>query len=182
MVDHLAPLLYVSPTQINFQIPPGTNTGEATVIVTSAGGRVATGTIHIAASVPSLFTANSDGKGVAAAIAVRVKADGSQSVEPVEQFDGTKFVSRPIDLGPPSEQVFLVLFGTGIRYRNALSAVAVQLGGIDAQIDYAGAQGYYIGLDQINVRVPRSLSGRGEIAVTLAVEAGTANTVQVNIK
>ena len=48
-----------------------------------------------------------------------------------------------------------------------LSAVKVSLGGTSAEVQYAGAQGGFVGLDQLNVLVPRSLMGRGEIDAVL---------------
>jgi uncharacterized protein (TIGR03437 family) len=182
--ERLAPLFFVSPTQVNYQVPPGTVTGTATVTVTSGDGTVSTGTAQIASVAPGLFTANASGQGVAAAVALRVKADGSQSAEPIAQFDvaQNKFIAIPIDLGPASDQVFLILFGTGIRFRSSLSAVSVKIGGADAQVYYAGAQGNFVGLDQVNVLLARSLSGRGEVDVELTVDGQAANTIKVNIK
>ena len=60
--------------------------------------------------------------------------------------------------------------------------VAVKLGGVDGQVTDAGAQPDLMGLDQVTVRVPRSLAGRGEIDVQLTVEAQIANTVRIWIK
>jgi len=182
--ERLAPLFFVSPNQVNYQIPPGTAAGTATITITSEAGAVSTGTAQIAAAAPSLFTANASGQGVAAAVALRVKADGSQSYEPVAQFDAAqnKYVSRPIDLGPETDQVYLLLFGTGIRYRSTLSAVSARIGTIDAPALYAGAQGGFVGLDQVNVRLPRSLIGQGEIDLVLAVDGQNANMVRVNIQ
>jgi len=102
----------------------------------------------------------------------------------VARFDNgqNKFVPLPIDLGPESDQVFLVLFGSGVRFRPSLSAVTATVGGADAQVLYAGAQGDFIGVDQLNLRLPRSLMGRGEIDVVLRVEGKTANKVTINIK
>ncbi|MGH9841738.1 MAG: hypothetical protein ACREEM_23540 [Blastocatellia bacterium] len=133
---------------------------------------------------PGLFTADASGKGVAAATALRIRADGTQSFEPIARFDAAqnKFVAVPIDLGPENEQVFLILFGTGIRARSALSAVTAKLGGVDCQAPFAGAQGDFAGLDQINVRLPRSLAGRGEVDVALTVDSQVANTVKVSIR
>ncbi|MGH9839355.1 MAG: hypothetical protein ACREEM_11290 [Blastocatellia bacterium] len=83
-----------------------------------------------------------------------------------------KFVAAPIDLGPDlgnaSDQVFLIVFGTGFRNRSGLSAVTAQIGGpsgVDAQVTFAGPQGAFAGLDQANARLPRSLIGRGEVDV-----------------
>ena len=37
-------------------------------------------------------------------------------------------------------------------------------------------------LGQINLRLPRSLAGRGEVDITLTVDGRRANTVRVNFK
>lgn len=87
-----------------------------------------------------------------------------------------------IDLGPATDQVFLILYGTGVRYNSGLANVAATMGGTNAQVLYAGAQGSLVGLDQINVLIPRSLIGRGEIDVALAVNGKPTNTVRVAIK
>lgn len=92
------------------------------------------------------------------------------------------YVTLPIDVSDPNDQVFLLLFGTGFRYRQNLSGVSVTIGGVPVEVLYAGAQGGYYGLDQINLRLPRTLAGRGEMDVVLKVDGRTANIVRVNIK
>ncbi len=182
--ERLAPLFFVAPAQVNYQMPPGTAPGAATVTITSGAGTVSVGTVQIAAVAPGLFTADASGGGLAAATALRVKADGSQQFEPVARFDAAqqKFVAAPIDLGPETDQVFLLLFGTGIRFRSALSAVTAKVGGVDCQVGFAGAQGGFVGLDQVNVRLSRALIGRGEVDIGLTVDGRAANTVKVGIK
>ena len=88
----------------------------------------------------------------------------------------------PIDVNDQNEQVFLLLFGTGFRKNIGLANVKVTIGGENAETLYAGAQNGFAGLDQLNVRVPRSLMGRGEVDVVFTVDGKTANTVRVNIK
>ena len=182
--ERLAPLFFVSPAQVNYQMPAGTTTGSATITVTSGDGTVSTGSARINAVAPGLFAATASGQGIAAAIALRIKADGAQSFEPVARFDAAqqKFVAVPIDLGLETDQVFLLLFGTGIHFRSALSAVTAKLGGVDAQVAFAGAQGDFVGLDQVNVRLSRSLIGSGEVDVALTADGRAANTVKVHIK
>ena len=104
---------------------------------------------------------------------VRVKADGVQSVEAI---------TGPIDLGPATDQVYLVLFGTGIRGRSSLAGVAATIGGLDADVTFAGPQGQFDGLDQVNVRLPRSLAGVGRVEIGLTVDGWEANTVTVTIQ
>jgi uncharacterized protein (TIGR03437 family) len=179
-----APLFYVSPRQINYQIPPGTTEGPAAVIATAGDGRVSTGTIQVVRVAPKLFTLDTSGRGLAAAEALRVGADGKQSSEPVARLDPSqnKWVSVPIDLGPPSDTVFLILYGTGVRFRSSLSAVQAIIGGEALNVDYAGRHSSLVGLDQLNVRLPRSLIGRGDVVVALTVDGRPANVVQVSFK
>ena len=179
-----APLFFVSPDQINFQVPPGTMNGIATVTITSGNGSVSIGTTQIARVAPGLFAANASGRDVAAGVALRVRANGQQVFELIARFDQAqgKFVSVPIDLGPEGEQVFLILFGTGVRFRSSLSTVSASIGGVNAEVLFCGAQGGFVGLDQINLRIPRTLAGRGEVDVVLTVDGKTANTVRVNIR
>ncbi len=183
-VERAALLFFVSPTQVNYQIPPGTARGPATVTITNASGEISLSTVQIGTTAPGLFTANATGKGLAAAVALRVKADGTQSYEAIGQFDAqqNRFVPRPIDLGAASDQVFLVMFGSGWRARAALANVEVKAGGVTAPVNFAAAQGGLIGMDQINARLPRSLIGRGEIEVALLVDGKAANLVRVSIK
>jgi uncharacterized protein (TIGR03437 family) len=180
-VERLAPLFFVAPSQVNYQMPPGAANGLATVTIRSGDGTTSTGSSQINSVAPGLFAANANGRDVAAAVAVRVKADGSQSFEPVAMFDQAqnRFVPVPIDLGPPSDTVVLVLFGTGIRNRSAQSAVNVKLGGVDALVQYASGAPGFVGLDQVNAIAPRALAGRGEIDVALTADGKAANMVRI---
>ena len=182
--ERLAPLFFVSSGQINFLIPAGTTLGTATLTVTSGSGALSEGTINIVTLAPGLYAANANGRDVAAADALRVLANNSQRFESIARFDTAtnRFVAVPIDLGPATEQVFLVLYGTGLRNRSALAAVTAQIGGTSATVQYAGAQGSLFGLDQVNVLIPRALIGRGDVDVVVTLDGKTANTVRANIK
>ena len=184
MVERTAPLFFVSPTQINYLIPEGTVAGEAKVVIANKGKVVSTGTMKVAEMAPAFFTANADGKGAPAAYAVRVKADHSQVSEAVAEYDSVqkKFVPSPINLGPQDEQIFLVLFGTGIRYYSSMNNVKATIAGVEAEVHYAGPQGQYVGLDQVNIRVPRSALVSGEMDLVLSVDGMKSNPVRVHIR
>jgi uncharacterized protein (TIGR03437 family) len=178
--ERLAPLFYVSPTQINFQIPPGTALGAATITVT-AGSVTNTGRITIGNVAPGLFSVDATGKGFAAAEALRIRSDSSSSVEPIARFDSGqgKFVGVPVNLNT-SDQMFLQLYGTGIRQRSNLTNVSATIGGVAVSVLYAGSQNGYEGLDQVNLTLPRNLPG-GELDIVLKVDGITANTIKVPI-
>jgi uncharacterized protein (TIGR03437 family) len=182
--ESLAPLFFASPGQINYLIPGSPSSGIATITVTRNETEVARGRLVIEPVAPGIFTANASGAGVPAAAVLRVGADGSQRYEPAARLDPAtnRFVPAPIDLGAATDQVFLILYATGLRGRASLSNVTIQFGGTDGQVVFAGAQGELAGLDQVNVLLPRSLIGRGEIAVALTVDGAAANEVRINIR
>src|SRR5262249_51740031 len=126
-----AQVLFASANQVNFQIPAGTALGPATVFLASAPN-IASSSVRIAPGAPGLFAANGDGSGAATGYALRIKADGSRSIEPIATFDATsqRFIPAPIDLGPEGEQVFLVGFGTGFSGRSSLDNTRVSVGGV----------------------------------------------------
>jgi uncharacterized protein (TIGR03437 family) len=93
-----------------------------------------------------------------------------------------KFVPAQINLGLAGERVYLILYGTGIRFNSGLTGVMATLGGTPSPVSFAGAQGGFVGLDQVNLEVAGSLAGRGEVDAVLIVDGKMANTVKVNIK
>ncbi|HKQ77201.1 MAG TPA: hypothetical protein VJ810_26120 [Blastocatellia bacterium] len=183
-----APLFFVSPYQVNYQMPPDVSSGPAVVSVVRGAETSALGSVLIKQVAPGLFTADASGRGLPAAVALRIKADGSQRYEPIFRFDAdqNRYVPIAIDLGPDlgaeSDQVFLLLFGTGIRRRSALSAVKARVGDIESPVANAEAVANFVGLDQVALRLPRSLAGRGAADVSLSVDGKPCNLVTVNIK
>jgi uncharacterized protein (TIGR03437 family) len=179
-----SPLFYVSPAQVNYLIPRDTVPGPATVTVTSGNTVVGLGSMQIAPVGPGIFTADASGRGLPAALVLRARPGEAPQYEPVVIFDAAqnKFVAAPIDLGPSTDQVFLVLFATGVRFRSSLTAVSGTIGNVSAQVFYAGLQPEFPGVDQVNLLVSRSLAGAGNVNLTLTVDGQIANDVQVNIK
>ena len=81
----------------------------------------------------------------------------------------------PIDL---ASRPYLILYATGIRGA-AQASVSVRIGNIDAGVTYAGPQGTYAGLDQVNVTLPTGLKGRGQLVVTVTVNGQATNMAQL---
>ncbi|MEP7272214.1 MAG: hypothetical protein ABI882_11985 [Acidobacteriota bacterium] len=182
--ERSAPLLFVAPGQINYQIPAGTAPGVATIEITSSNSVVASGETLIKEVAPGLFSANSSGTGEAAAFIVRVKPDDTQFREWAVVFDTAqnKYVTSPIDMGPTTDRVYLILFGTGIRHLVDSTNLKVKIGGYEGLVSYYGPQGDFVGLDQLNILMPRSLIGSGEVVVELIVNGFGANKISVNVK
>lgn len=171
-----APQFFASPGQVNAMVPEGTAEGMATLSVIPDGGDPQSTTIMIGATGPGVFAVNQIGSGPAAAGATRVDAMGTQT--PVTVIDGTG-APVPIDLGPETDQVVLLIFATGVR---GAQTVEVTMGGETAEVIGFAEQGDFVGLDQINAIIPRSLIGMGEIDVQVIVDGRPANVVTVTIQ
>ena len=113
-----------------------------------------------------------------------MRADGSLAYEPIAVFNQAlaRFDPVPIDFGAATDKLFLVLYGTGIRGRAMSSPVTATMGGVSAEVLFAGMQGGLVGLDQVNLRLPRTLAGRGVVNVELSVDGKAANVVTVQMK
>jgi len=171
------PLYYVSPSQINFVIPQDAAPGSATLAVQNGAQTIATASAPISIVSPGVFQLNPTG--LAAANIVRVSG-GVQTYENVFQVNSSgQVVPLPIDLGPPTDQVYLILYGTGWRLFS--STAAVTIGGENALVSYTGAQSQFEGLDQINVLIPQDLAGKGAVSVQVSVAGYHANLVNVEI-
>lgn len=184
-VTRNAPLFFVSAGQINFQVPVGTANGRARVAVQRQGSAAVNGELLIKTVGPGLFSANANGQGLGAIVGLRISATGTQTYFPVTTYDAAqqKVVAVPVDLGAATDQVYLLLFGTGIRGVTALADVKVEIGGTSVPVTFAGAQGDLAGLDQINIGpLPRSLAGDGEVTIVLTVDSKRSNRVTVNFK
>ncbi|NOT61380.1 MAG: DUF1800 family protein [Acidobacteria bacterium] len=181
-IEREAQLFFVSPTQINFLIPKDTAAGSATLSVREGTTVKATGTLKIASVAPGVFTLNASGQGLAAAVYLRVKANSAQSYESVGRFDTTagKFMPVLVNLGPEGEAVYLILYGTGLRNRTAVPTAKIN--NVAADVAAAGALPGFSGLDQINIRIPRTLPGCGTMQVALTVDGKNANVVEIGVQ
>jgi len=173
-----SPQFFASPGQVNAMIPNETAEGMATMTVMPDGGDPQSTMIMIGATGPGVFAVNQIGSGQAAAAGIRVDGAGVQT--PVAVID-RRGAAVPIDLGPESDQVVLLIFATGVRGAGR-GKVQVTMGGETAEVLGFAAQGQFVGLDQINAIIPRSLIGRGEVDVQVIVDGRPANVVTILIQ
>ena len=178
-----APLLYVSPTQINFLAPTGMATGVATYTITNGAGQSLSAIGAVGQVAPALFSMSGTGSGVAAATAVRVNAADPSKQSEVTVFDCASLPCSavPINVGTDTP-AYLTLYATGIRNRSSLDKILVTINGVSVPVLYGGPQPDFAGLDQINVPLTLNLRGSGLANIVLKVEQHQANTVNVAIQ
>ncbi len=165
-----APLFFVSPGQINFQVPASLAPGSATVAIRNQTGGVAVARFNLVNISPGIFTRLANGRGAPAALA---SSDGGLTYPILmANEDGT-----PVELQVGN---IAVLFGTGFRFLSGQPTASAA--GIDFAPTYAGAQGQLIGLDQINLFIPESLRGKGETDLVFNLDGKTTNAVRIKVR
>jgi uncharacterized protein (TIGR03437 family) len=177
-----AKIFSLAPNEVSILTPDSLELGPATILVQSAGGDTWQAETEFMRVSPGLLTVSSDGlvRGYFESIA----ADGSSTVgELVTQDPDTgAMLPLPLDLGPEDQTNFIVLYGTGFRGASSVEAARATIGGEPAQVVEIVGNPDFPGLDQVRIRVPHSLAGKGLSDIVFSPEGVAANTVRLSIK
>ena len=170
-----APLYYVSPVQINFQVPWSTpTTGTVNIAVTVNGGRSNVAAVPVATAAPGLFVLQS---GQAAVLNPDYSInDPSNPVKAgatiFAYLTGSGPVSPPAQDGVPASTTSLV-------YVQASNSATV--GNQPATVSFAGLAPGFIGLVQMNIVVPTSLAP-GTYPLSVTIDGQTSNAAPITVK
>ncbi len=175
LVDEVpAPLFFVSPLQINFQIPPGVSGTTVQVVVVSNGVRGLTATVEVAPEIPGIFTTTQQGSGQGAVllantdvIAAPAGSIPGRMTQPVARGEivsifctGLGPTDPPVEAGQPA--------GSSPPSQTLITPV-VLVEGVPAEVLFSGLAPGFVGLYQVNVRI------------AAATPAGDAVTLQIQI-
>jgi uncharacterized protein (TIGR03437 family) len=175
--ERVAPILYASPTQVNFQIPPATAPGDALVTIGREADRV-TALAHIRSYAPGIFATPS---GYPYAFVVRVENDGSKTVSPILDCPAPDDCSlKPIVLD--NRPVYLTIFATGIRRLSEAAKIMCQIGETIANVDQAQPVPGVLGLDQVTMPIAPALKNSGRTSAYLSVNHQRSNSVFIDVR
>jgi len=156
-----APLYFVSPGQLNIQIPYGTAVNQPATLKINNNGVVASYQFNVVQTAPGIFTDSSNtilpiGRGNRGAI-VSLYLNGAGTVTPDVATGGAPGAGTPVeDLPKPTQNV------------------AVTVGGVPAILEFIGVPAGLVGVTQINFYVPTSISdGTQPVVVTVGAEASS---------
>jgi uncharacterized protein (TIGR03437 family) len=174
-----APLTFVSSGQVNAQLPwdalpPNTENGTATVVVTRGGQQSSARQFQVARYSPGIFTF--PGNGMGPAIIVNA-SDGSVAQPPGTVPGG--FAHRP---SSPGEAIIIYANGLGPVdpparlgdsstdvLRRTVTTPVVMIGGREATVVFSGLAPEFVGVNQINAVVPAGLSPAMAVPVQLMI-------------
>ena len=175
---------YVSPAQVNAQVPSNIGSGPQKVIVTTPGGTSAAYTVTVNQVEPGLLALplfNVNG----AQYVTALFPDGATFVAPPGSISGVTSVrARPGDT--------IVFYGIGfgsvtpnipagqlVTQANNLSGFQISIGGVPATVAFAGLTGGVVGLYQFNVVIP-PVPASDSVPVTFSL-GGSAGTQKLQI-
>lgn len=161
-----APLDYVSPGQLNIQIPYEIPTGSATLVINSLG-QSDTQTFTVQAAAPGIFTA-SDGSLVP-------QSTGARGATLSLFLTGQGVVSPAIGTGAAPAN------GTPVnQLPSPTLPVSVTVGGVAAPVMFQGIPPDLVGTMQINFQVPETVPlGAQPVVVTVGTVASAPATLTV---
>ncbi len=186
LAGNTLPLFFVSPQQINFQLPFITINGPTPETLTITQGQFTTSIpVTLTPFAPSFFTTNSQGTGQAAALI----NETSIIVAPVGMFPG----SRPVKKGE-----FIQLYCTGLgdvtnrpglgapSPTNPLASTLVKptltVGTVPANVLFSGLSPNFVGLYQVNIQITTDMPSGPAVPVALTIGGAKSNTVTIAIE
>jgi uncharacterized protein (TIGR03437 family) len=179
------PLLFVSPGQVNAQVPwELTGAIEATLTISVSGVPGQTFKGPVVADSPGIFTLDAEGHG-----AVFIVVSGNPIAAPTGTLPG----ARPVQRGE-SIQIFGTGFGpvtnqpaTGdVSPFNPLARTntppSIDLEGVSAPVSFSGLAPGAIGVYQINALVPQTAPVGDSIVLKATIAGFASNTVLIAIR
>jgi uncharacterized protein (TIGR03437 family) len=161
-----APLLYASPTLLNFQVPFEISGLEALIQVTTAQGAAAI-LVPLAPVAPGMWNA-------------ALHSDFTLVSDSNPASSGETLVFYATGLGATNPPVSTGVAAPLDPLAYVAAPVSCTFGGSTARVSYAGLAPWYVGLYQLNVQVPEGLSG--PVAVKINVGGRSSNSVTVRIR
>jgi uncharacterized protein (TIGR03437 family) len=169
----LASVLYVTPTQVNFQVPWETALGPATVTVAVNGGASNVVTVNVLGAAPGLFSTSSG-----QAIVQNSDYTLNSPTNPAKVGSTiVAYLSGSGAVSPPVADGAITPIGT-LVYANSPSSATI--GSSTAQVAFAGLAPGFVGLVQVNIVVPSGLqTGNYPLSVTIGSETSNSATISV---
>ena len=178
-----APLLYSSDVQINAIIPYGiaVNSGQQMVIAHGSSLSVAR-SLTIAASSPGIFSVDGSGKGqghvyISHPDFTQTLADAAHPAKAgdvvVIYCTGLGEVSPPVAAGSPAPADHLT---------SAVNPVTATIGGVPAEVQFAGLPAGFAGLYQVNVKVPKGVTPGSKVVLTISQAGQVSAPVTLGVK
>jgi uncharacterized protein (TIGR03437 family) len=174
-----APLFYADGGQVNAQVPFELTPGVATLVVTGKDAAGAPGSVTIVNAQPGVFTVSQSGTGQGVVLdGLNNLVDSSHAVKAGEALviyaTGLGATSPPVATGQSAPTVPPLALVT--------TPVKVTIGGVEAAVEFAGLAPGFVGLYQVNARVPAGVMAGNAVPLVLTQNGVASNTVTIAVQ
>jgi uncharacterized protein (TIGR03437 family) len=169
----LAPLLYVSAGQINFQVPSSTAAGEVNVVVNGPGGASAAYAVTVTAESPAIYQYGTNR-------ALAQNADASLNSSSNSAAAGSVITVYLTGQGPVSTAVTDGTAAPTSPLSNATATASATIGPLNAPIQFLGLAPEFAGLAQANIQVPALATGDYPLVITIGGYVSASAIVSVS--
>jgi uncharacterized protein (TIGR03437 family) len=170
------PLVFVSPGQINAQLPYDLREGAATVRVTTAEGSSAGESVNIGAAAPGIFTIAGSQRAVA------VNQDFSLNTADNPETRGRVITVYLTGIGVLDGELAAGQAAPSTRlFRAALDSSAT-IAGRDTPLLFLGLTPGFVGLAQANIQLPADLPAGNALELVISVNRQRSNPAQVAVR
>ena len=172
-----APLYFVSPGQINFQVPWATpTTGTVNVAAAVNGGSSNIAAVPVGTAAPGLFYDQVSGAAI-----VQNTPDYSLNSASNPAPAGSTIVAYLTGTGPVAPAAKDGTPAPGDTLSWAASAYSAKIGSVAATVSFAGLTPGFIGLAQMNIVVPSTLAP-GVYPLSVTIDGQTSNSGTIAVK
>jgi uncharacterized protein (TIGR03437 family) len=172
-----APFYFVSPLQLNVQVPFEVPTGTQPLVVTTAGGMSLTLMITVDAVAPSLFIV--DPATNLGAVVKNSDFSLTTTANPAHAGDPVVIYSTGLGQVTPAAFTGVLLAPPAASFNNTVTVTAT-IGGLNAPVIYSIGSPGFVGLYQTAVTVPSGVTGT--VPVVLKAGAATSNSVNMVVQ
>jgi uncharacterized protein (TIGR03437 family) len=173
-----APLYYVSPTQLNVQIPYEVTAGSSISLRVVNNSESSFYTFNVSATAPAIFTTNAQGTGQGAILNTAYQlVNASNPATP-----GTTYLQiYCMGLGAVSNQPADGAAAPSGPLAETSVTPTVTIGGVTENAIFSGLAPGYVGLYQVNALVPASVAAGSAVPVSISIGGVASNTVTIAV-
>ena len=181
-----APLFFVSPLQINFQVPPGISGTTMQVVVVSNGVRGLPATVSIVPEDPGIFSIAASGTGQGAVqlensdvIAAPTGSIQGRTTQPVKRGEIVSIFCTGLGAVDPAVEAGQPAPGSPLSVTEMTPVVLV--GGVPGEVLSSGLAPGFVGLYRVNVRIPAAAPVGDAVELQIQIGGQISNTVTIAV-
>lgn len=182
MAGVTVPQFFASPSQINFQVPWEAS-GSSEILVKVGSANAISANVSVVPFAPAIFAAGQSGTGQGAILVSGTSMLAGPPSEKATPVRPGEFISiYCTGLGPVTNQPRTGSPSPYSPLAMTTTQPVVAIGNIGAEVAFSGLAPGFVGLYQVNARIPPNVSSSDNVPVAISIGGVTSNTVTIAVR